>query len=152
MVVIFIFYNTGRYLCIMLYINGEWKEAISDEKLEVTNPAIGEVLHAVAYGGAEEKKRASNAATEDVARRKRKTGGQRANYLMKIASIMRDELNEIAETMTKEMGKPIKEARAEVKSAIAYTEWFAEEAKRIFGDTVPASQPNKHLMVLRQPV
>lgn len=136
----------------MLYINGEWREAISGEKLEVKNPATGDVLHEVAYGGAEETKQAIAAAKAAFPLWKKMTGGQRANYLMKIVSIMREELDEIAETITKEMGKPIKEAQAEVKSAIAYTEWFAEEAKRIFGDTVPASQPNKHLMVLRQPV
>src|SRR5699024_11674540 len=73
-------------------------------------------------------------------------------YLSKVVQIMRKKRHELAEIITIENGKPLADSKGEVASAIAYLEWYAEEAKRVYGDTLPASQPNKQLMVLREPI
>ncbi|KAB2336814.1 aldehyde dehydrogenase family protein [Cytobacillus depressus] len=83
---------------------------------------------------------------------KKTTGNERSNYLEKVVHLMREKMTQLAETITKENGKPLKQATNEVNSAINYLKWYAEEAKRIYGDTIPASHLDKHLMVIRQPV
>lgn len=136
----------------MLYINGEWRNANSGETKDVVNPATGEVIQQVAYAGAAETQEAIECANQAFTKWKKATAQERAGYLKKVADIMRENAEEIARTLTMEMGKPISESRREVVSASAYTEWFAEEAKRVYGETIPPSQSNKHLLTLRQPV
>lgn len=83
----------------------------------------------------------------------KKTPGKiRGDYLNKVVHLMKEKSELLAETITKENGKPLPDARREVASAIEYLNWYAEEAKRIYGDTLPATHPDKHLMVLRQPI
>src|SRR5690625_5117580 len=134
----------------MLYINGEWRT--EGEKLDVIDPATGEVIETVATGGKEETKEAIEHATTAFKEWKNTPGDRRGRYLAKVVRIMRQKRAELAETITKENGKPLADAKGEVASAIAYLEWYAEEAKRVYGDTLPPSHPNKHLMVLREPV
>ncbi|SEA23773.1 succinate-semialdehyde dehydrogenase / glutarate-semialdehyde dehydrogenase [Thalassobacillus cyri] len=136
----------------MLYINGEWKEAYSGNKLDVYNPATGELIDSVASGGKEEAKEAIQAAKEAFKTWKKATGQEKGKYLAKVAAIMKERVDQLAETITLEMGKPLPDAKREVLGGISYVEWYAEEAKRVYGETIPASHPNKHLMVLRQPV
>lgn len=136
----------------MLYINGEWRESISGKKLAVTNPATGELIQEVAYAGREETRQAIEAAQAAFPLWKSKTAKERAQYMLRAAQIMRDNLEEIARVLTSEMGKPLPEARGEVNMAIEYIEWYAEEAKRIYGETIPASHPDKRILVLREPV
>ncbi|WP_173915227.1 NAD-dependent succinate-semialdehyde dehydrogenase [Halobacillus sp. Marseille-Q1614] len=136
----------------MLYINGQWRKAKSGSTLEVYNPATGEVIDSVASGGREETEEAIQAAKEAFKTWKKATGQERGQYLAHVASLMREKKDEIAETITKEMGKPLPHAEREVAGAINYVDWYAEEAKRVYGETIPASHSDKHLMLLRQPV
>ncbi len=136
----------------MLYINGEWRQANSGETLDVINPATGDVLEQVASAGKEETKEAIEVANEAFSLWKNKTGAERGKYLMDIAQKMKSKTDSLAKTITLEMGKPLAEAKREVMSSIAYIEWYAEEAKRMYGETIPPSDPNKHLMLLREPI
>lgn len=136
----------------MLYINGEWRKANSGKMMEVINPATMEKIGEVASGGREETKEAIEHANRAFYSWRDKTGQERGEYLKKIAALMREKFDDFASTITSEMGKPLLEAKREVTSAIAYTEWFAEEARRVYGETIPASDRNKQLMLLRQPI
>ncbi|UOQ92406.1 NAD-dependent succinate-semialdehyde dehydrogenase [Halobacillus shinanisalinarum] len=136
----------------MLYVNGEWKQANSGKTIEVTNPATGELIDKVAAGGREETIEAIESAKAAFKTWKRVTGQERGNYLAQVSSKMRGKLDEIAETITLEMGKPFPDAKREVLGAISYVDWYAEEAKRGYGEIVPASHPDKQLMVLREPI
>jgi succinate-semialdehyde dehydrogenase/glutarate-semialdehyde dehydrogenase len=134
----------------VLYINGEWRE--TENKLDVINPATGKVIRTVATGGKVETKEAIESAREAFKSWGKTTGNVRSNYLSKAVQLMKEKSEELAETITLENGKTLPDATREVAGAIAFLEWYAEEAKRIYGDTIPASDPDKHLMVLREPV
>ena len=134
----------------MLYINGEWRE--TENKLDVTNPATGDVIRTVATGGKAETKEAIASAKKAFASWGKTTGNERSDYLSKAVHLMREKSEELAKTITLENGKPLPDATREVAGAIGFLEWYAEEAKRIYGDTIPASDPDKHLMVIREPV
>src|SRR5699024_1473113 len=134
----------------MLYINGEWRT--DGEKLDVVDPATGKVIDSIATGGKEETKEAIESAKKAFKEWKNTPGDRRGRYLAKVVRIMRSKRDELAEVITKENGKPLVDAKGEVASAIAYLEWYAEESKRVYGDTLPPSHPNKHLMVIREPV
>lgn len=134
----------------MLYINGEWKT--DGKKYEVINPATGETIETISTGGQAETESAIISAEQAFKTWKNVPGVERGKYLAKAVELMRDRSEELAETITKENGKPLVDARGEVKSAIDYLEWYAEEAKRVYGDTLPASHADKHLMVIREPV
>src|SRR5699024_9953699 len=95
---------------------------------------------------------AIKSATEAFKTWKKVPGVERGAYLDKVVAILRSKIDELAEIVTKENGKPLQDAKAEVISGINYVEWYAEEAKRVYGDVLPASHENKHLMVVRQPV
>lgn len=134
----------------MLYINGEWRS--SEDNLEVFNPATGEVIETVAKGEEQQTNLAIDSAKEDLATWSKKTAKERSNYLNKVAEILRYRIDNIAEVITKEMGKPLQESKTEISLAIDYLEWYAEEGKRIYGETIPASSPSKRLSVIRQPI
>lgn len=134
----------------MLYINGEWRD--TRNKLDVINPATGEVIKSVATGGQAETQEAIASAKKAFVSWGKTTGNERSNYLSKAVQLMKERSKELAETITLENGKPLPNAIGEVTGAIAFLEWYAEEAKRIYGDTIPASDPDKHLMVIREPV
>lgn len=134
----------------MLYINGEWVE--TENLVKVLNPATGEVLKTVSTGGKEETKVAIESAKEAFKSWRFSTGDERSVFLEKAASIMKDRAKELAQIVTSENGKSLADAEKEVYGAINYVKWYAEEAKRIYGDTIPASSPDKHTLVIRQPV
>lgn len=134
----------------MLYINGEWIQ--SEERMDVVNPATGEIIETISTGGRQETKEAIAYAKVAFQQWKRTTGMERSAYLQKTVQLMRERATELAETITKENGKSLKDATGEVAGAIGYLEWYAEEAKRVYGDTLPASHQEKHLMVIRQPI
>jgi len=136
----------------MLYINGEWRDAASGKTFDVKNPATGEVIATVAKGGTTDTEAAIEAAQAAFGSWSRLTAKERYAYLKKTADILRARTEEIAVLITREMGKPVAEARGEIGLAIDYLDWYAEEGKRIYGDTIPASAPNKRILVLRQPV
>lgn len=134
----------------MYYINGEWLE--SDHKEKVTNPATLEVIETISLCGAEETKQAVEYAKEAFKTWKKTTGNERSAYLFEVVRLMKERADELAQIVTLENGKPLPDAQSEVRSAISYLDWYAEEAKRIYGDVLPASHGDKQLMVLRQPV
>lgn len=134
------------------FINGEWTEAVSGETYEVINPANGEKLWDVSYGDyrdAEKAIEAADRAFEDWAGR---SVNERSKYLYKLYELIMEQKEALAETITLEMGKPINESRGEVNIAAEYVLWYAEEAKRVYGEIVAPSTTNKRLHVIKQPV
>jgi succinate-semialdehyde dehydrogenase/glutarate-semialdehyde dehydrogenase len=136
----------------LLYIDGEWVHAVSGEELEVINPATKELVSTVAKADEKDSKLAIEAAERAFKPWKTKPAKERASYLLKAAAYLRERTDSLAETVTNEMGKPVNEAKGEINLAIDYLEWYAEEAKRIYGETIPASHKDKRLMVLKEPV
>jgi len=133
-----------------MYINGNWIKL--EEKIEVLNPATKEVFATVPKGGEIEAREAVDAAYEAFQTWSKRTAHERSSYLKKWYQLINENREEIAEIMTKEQGKPLKEALGEVLYANSFIEWYAEEGKRIYGETIPASHPNKRILVLKQPV
>ncbi|TRZ36886.1 NAD-dependent succinate-semialdehyde dehydrogenase [Niallia circulans] len=136
----------------MLYINGEWVEANSGETYPVLNPATGELIEETAKGGKKDAKAAIVAAKEALSAWSKLTAKDRYVYIKKAADILRSRVDSLSKTITMEMGKPLAESAGEVQLAAEYLDWYAEEGKRIYGDTVPSSSPTKRILVLRQPV
>ena len=134
------------------YIDGEWRDAADGRRLEVRNPATGEIIGSVPNMGAAETRAAIEAANAAWPAWRAKTAKERAAILRKWYELMLAHLEDLAVLMTAEQGKPLVEARGEVQYAAAFIEWFAEEAKRVYGETIPATQGNRRIVVLRQPV
>ncbi|MBB6446804.1 NAD-dependent succinate-semialdehyde dehydrogenase [Bacillus benzoevorans] len=133
-----------------MYINGKWLE--TEQTLEIKNPANGQVVDRVFLVGKEETKQAIEAAKNAFPAWSGLTGEQRAAYLHKVVDLLTEKKEHLAQTITKEMGKTIHNARYEVGSTIAFFKWYAEEARRVYGDLIPASAPNKRISVLKQPI
>ncbi|WP_328820889.1 NAD-dependent succinate-semialdehyde dehydrogenase [Peribacillus faecalis] len=133
-----------------MYINGE--KITCEEQIVVTNPATNEAIATVPNGGDKEAKAAADAAFAALPLWSKKTAGERAVLLRKWFELINEHKEELAKTMTLEQGKPYKEALGEIAYANSFVEWYAEEGKRIYGDTIPASDPNKRIIVLKQPV
>jgi len=136
----------------MQYINGEWCQATTGKTYPVYNPATGEVIEQIARGGKEEGNLAIDAAKNALPSWSKKTAKERAFYLKTVSEKLRERIDHLATIITTEMGKPIAEAKGEVNLAADYLEWYAEEGKRIYGDTIPSSSETKRIIVLRQPV
>lgn len=135
-----------------MYINGEWVAAESSETLEVVNPANGEVVATVSFGDEREARKAIDAAHEAFASWSRLTARERSKYLYALSELVKSSRDELAGIISAEMGKPLGEAKGEVLGAADNFVWYAEEAKRVYGETIPSSVANKRIMVLRQPV
>ncbi len=134
----------------MHYIDGEWIG--SDSTFEVTDPATGEVIGEVADGGADEARRAVDAADAAFDAWAGLTAYQRADHLYAAWRLMTERASDLADLMTTEQGKPIRAARNEVKYAADFLLWYAEEAKRVYGETIPSARPDQRFLVMRQPV
>ncbi|MFC7391841.1 NAD-dependent succinate-semialdehyde dehydrogenase [Scopulibacillus cellulosilyticus] len=133
------------------YIDGQWTGK-EHEKIEVTNPATGELIGTVPSAGYNEANQAIEAAHQALPEWSKKTAAERAGLLMKVRDLMLENKKELAEIMTLENGKTLKESTGEVAYAASFMEWFAEEAKRIYGRTVPGKNENHRIKVLKQPV
>lgn len=133
-------------------IDGKWVDADSGATFEVTNPATDEVIARVPNCRAEETGRAIDAAHRAWNAWKHKTAGERGAMLEKLAALMRRDVDRLAKLMTTEQGKPLAEARGEIAYAASFLDWAADEGKRIYGEMIPASSPDKRILVLRQPV
>lgn len=133
-----------------MYINGEWIK--SNNQLEVRNPLDQSIVGEVDLVGSKETERAIQAASEAFPKWAKLTVDQRSEYLQKVVQLLIEKKEHLAETITKEMGKAIVNARAEVDSTIAYFKWFAEEARRVNGEIIPASSSSKRISVIKQPV
>jgi len=134
------------------YINGEWRDADSKATINVTNPADGSVIGTIPRMGAAETRRAIDAANAALPAWRAKLAKERANILRKWFELMIANTDDLALIMTTEQGKPLAEAKGEIAYAASFIEWFAEEAKRVYGDVIPQHQPDKRLVVIKQPV
>jgi succinate-semialdehyde dehydrogenase/glutarate-semialdehyde dehydrogenase len=133
-------------------IGGEWRSADGERTIEVTNPATGEMIGTVPRCGTSETRRAIEAATAAFPTWARRTAKERAAVLRRWHDLMLTHQDDLAVIMTAEQGKPLAEAKSEIAYAAAFIEWFAEEGKRLYGDLIPGHQPDKRLMVIRQPI
>jgi len=136
----------------VLYIDGEWRNAASGATFEVTDPASGKVLDRVADASAEDAAQAVAAAAAAFDGWSTLTAYQRADKLAAAHQLMLERREDLAKMMTSEQGKPLRAARNEVGYAADFLSWFAEEAKRVYGQTIPSSRADQRFMVLHQPV
>ena len=136
----------------MLFINGEWRNAVSGDTFESRNPANGDVIGTAADGGVEDVEAAVDAAADAFGSWSTRTAYERSAYLYQAHQLMLERREALAKLMTEEQGKPIRMARNEVGYAADFLLWFAEEAKRVYGETIPSARADQRFIVLRQPV
>lgn len=134
------------------YINGEWTDAIGGDRIPVTNPATGETLARVPAMGRAEAERAVAAAAVAFKSWKKKTAKERAALLRRWFDLIQANQEDLAVLLTAEQGKPLAEARGEIAYGASYIEWYAEEAKRIYGDTIPQPAADKRILVSKEPI
>ncbi len=134
------------------YIDGQWFHASDGKEFSVDDPATGKVIARVPILGAAETKQAINAAQRAFPPWRKRTAKERAVILRRWFDLMMSNHEDLAHLMTVEQGKPLAESRAEVAYAASFLEWFGEEAKRVYGDTIPGHQVDKRIVVLKEPV
>lgn len=133
------------------YINGEWVGKDLPTR-EVTNPVTNKVIGYVPNGGTKETKAAIEAANDAFQTWSQTTAYDRGKLLRKLYELVLENKEELAKTMSLEMGKPIRESRGEVDSVASFIDWYAEEGKRIYGETIPTHHSNKRLQVWKKPI
>lgn len=133
-----------------LYVAGEW--LATGNRMTVTNPATGDAIADVSQAGITETRMAIEAASHAFSGWSAMPARERAHILIKVANEIRARVDHLGEILTAEQGKPLREAKAEIMMSADYFEWNAEEAKRIYGETIPASSSSKRLLAIRQPV
>ncbi|OLQ90582.1 succinate-semialdehyde dehydrogenase (NADP(+)) [Vibrio panuliri] len=134
------------------FINGEWVEAQDGKQVDVVNPSTGELITTVPDMGKEESEAAVSAAHTAFQEWRSTTVKYRAGLLRKWFDLIVENADTLAKLLTTEQGKPYKEAYGEVLYGASFIEWFAEEAKRIYGDVIPAANPNNRYMTIKQPI
>jgi succinate-semialdehyde dehydrogenase/glutarate-semialdehyde dehydrogenase len=134
------------------YIDGRWHDADDGKTVSVTNPATGQPLGVVPSVGASETRRAIEAANTAWPAWRAKTAKERSVILRKWHDLMMANQEDLAILMTAEQGKPLAESRGEIEYAASFIEWFSEEARRIYGDTIPAHQADKRIVVIKEPI
>jgi succinate-semialdehyde dehydrogenase/glutarate-semialdehyde dehydrogenase len=135
-----------------LYIGGEWRSATSGRSFPVTDPSSGAVLASVADGSSAEAREAVAAAEAAFPAWSARTAYERSQVLYEAHRLMLERSEDLAKLMTAEQGKPIRAARTEVKYAADFLIWFAEEAKRVYGQTIPSSRADQRFLVMHHPV
>ncbi|EAX5087118.1 TPA: NADP-dependent succinate-semialdehyde dehydrogenase [Salmonella enterica subsp. arizonae serovar 13,22:z4,z23:-] len=134
------------------FIDGDWRDARGGDVIPVSNPANGKPLGNVPKMGAEEARDAIDAANRALPAWRALTAKERATILRRWFNLMMEHQDDLARLMTLEQGKPLAEAKGEISYAASFIEWFAEEGKRIYGDTIPGHQADKRLLVIKQPI
>jgi succinate-semialdehyde dehydrogenase/glutarate-semialdehyde dehydrogenase len=134
------------------YIDGEWVDAYDRATIPVKDPASSETLGTVPKMGAEETRRAIEAADKALPAWRGKTAKERAQILRRWFDLMMANQDDLAALMTAEQGKPLAESKGEIAYAAAFIEWFGEEGKRIYGDTIPAHATDKRIVVIKEPI
>jgi succinate-semialdehyde dehydrogenase/glutarate-semialdehyde dehydrogenase len=134
------------------YINGEWRGAADDARFDVTNPATDAVIASLPDMGVAETRQAIEAANKAWPSWREKTGKERAGILRKLFFLMIDNQEDLAQLITAEGGKPLAESRGEVAYGAAFIEWFGEEAKRTYGDLIPATFSDRRIVADKQPI
>lgn len=132
------------------YINGEWLKG--QNTITVTNPANGDVITHVANASPDEAELAIKAAKRALSSWSAKSANERSKILRQWFDLMMHHQDDLAVILTTEQGKPLAEAKGEIAYGAAFIEWFAEEAKRIYGDTIPAPSSDKRIIVIKQPI
>ncbi|AQV98015.1 succinate-semialdehyde dehydrogenase (NADP(+)) [Cupriavidus necator] len=132
------------------YIDGRWIDG--ERRIDVTNPATGERVGQVPQLGADETRQAIEAANRALPAWRARTAKERSALLRKWFELILGSQEDLARIMTAEQGKPIAEARGEIAYAASFIEWFAEEGKRVYGDTIPAPVSNQRIVVTKEPV
>jgi succinate-semialdehyde dehydrogenase / glutarate-semialdehyde dehydrogenase len=133
-------------------VAGEWLPSRDGATYAVTDPATGHTIGEVPRMGAAETRQAIEAAQAALPAWRSRPAADRARILRRWSELMLEQLEQLALLMTLEQGKPLAEARAEIKYAASFFEWFAEEGKRVYGDTIPSPNPDNRIVVLKQPV
>lgn len=139
-------------LCRKGYVAGRWRPAINGKSITVANPATGEIVAVVPSMAREETREAVEAAHKALSAWSARTGKERAAILRKWYELIMANQEDLAKIMTAEQGKPLAESRGEIAYAASYIEWFAEEAKRVYGDIIPSYSADRRIVVLKQPV
>ncbi len=134
------------------YVDGAWIDAAGRAAIDVDNPATGETIGSVPRFGRVETRAAIDAAARAFPAWRRRTAKERAVVLRRWFDLMMTNQEDLAQLMTAEQGKPLAESRGEVAYAASFLEWFGEEAKRIYGDTIPGHQVDKRIVVTKEPV
>ncbi|MDM0017451.1 NAD-dependent succinate-semialdehyde dehydrogenase [Variovorax saccharolyticus] len=135
-----------------VFLAGEWTDADDRETVAVTNPANGGLIGSVPMCGSAETARAIAAAEPAQRAWARRPARERSAILRKLNDLMLANQDDLALIMTTEQGKPLAESRGEIAYAASFIEWFAEEARRVYGDTIPAPQADRRILALKQPV
>lgn len=135
-----------------LYIDGQWVDADSGATMPVCNPANKEKLVEIPNAGADETRRAIEAAEVAFKSWRNVVAKERAAILKRWYQLIMDNQEDLAQLMTAEQGKPLTESRGEVAYGAAFVEWFAEEGRRVYGDTISANNPNQRIVTLKQPI
>ena len=144
--------NDSKLFRQQCFINGEWVDADDSSTIDVTNPASGEVLGTIPKLGADETRRAVEAANASWNNWRAKTAKERSTILHRWYDLMLEHKEDLAKIMTLEQGKPLTEAQGEVVYGASFIEWFAEEGKRTYGDTIPGHLADKRIVVIKQPI
>ncbi len=134
------------------YVGGRWVEADSGATFAVTNPATGETLAQLPRMGAAETRRALEAAERALPGWRGLLAKERAAILRRWADLMMSRQEELAVLLTSEQGKPLRESRVEIAYAASFLEWFGEECKRVYGDTIPTYMHDRRIVVTKEPV
>lgn len=139
-------------VCDLAFVAGDWVAAKDGKTFDVTNPARGDVIASVP-----DLSRAEIAGAIDAAHKAQKpwaakTGKERAKILRKWYDLMMEHQEDLAILMTAEQGKPLTESRGEIAYGASFVEWFGEEAKRVYGETIPGHMPDKRITVIKQPI
>jgi succinate-semialdehyde dehydrogenase / glutarate-semialdehyde dehydrogenase len=134
------------------YVDGAWVDADDKSTLAVYNPADGQQIGTVPKMGEAETRRAIEAAYAALPAWRAKTAKERSAILRKWFELMLANQEDLAVLMTVEQGKPLAESRGEIAYGASFIEWFAEEAKRVYGDTIPAQAPDRRIVVIKQPI
>lgn len=134
------------------YIAGVWSDADNGQHINVNNPATNEILGNVPKMGAAETRRAIDAADQALPAWRALTAKERSTLLRRWFELIMENQDDLARLMTLEQGKPLAEAKGEIAYAASFIEWFAEEGKRVYGDIIPGHQPDKRLLVIKQPI
>ncbi|MBL6927820.1 MAG: NAD-dependent succinate-semialdehyde dehydrogenase [Rhodospirillales bacterium] len=134
------------------FIDGQWIDADSGDTVAVNNPADGSIIGAVPKMGVGETRRAIEAANASWPAWRAKTAKERSVILRRWYDLILQNADDLAVLMTTEQGKPLSEAHGEVVFGASFVEWFAEEGRRVYGDTIPQHQPDKRLIVVKEPI
>ncbi|MEO1703490.1 MAG: NAD-dependent succinate-semialdehyde dehydrogenase [Pseudomonadota bacterium] len=144
--------DQNKFLKQSNFVGGDWIAADSGATMTVHNPATREVIGTIPVCAVQETDRAIAAASEAFPIWRKSTALERANLLMKLHDVILKNQEELARLLTLEQGKPLAEARVEVGGSAAYVRWFAEEARRVYGEVIPSPVPDRRLMVIKEPV